>query len=1035
MRRSRERGSRIAFIAILFCALVAQPSCRAKRDLTDRLSTAVATLAERPITARIASFEHRPPPTKTRSVAAPVVSTRLIRARGIAAEVLEEADGTSHVAAMARLVAGDARGAVDVLEALIVKEPPNAVLWSDLSAARYELATSEDDPAIHAAALAAADAALRLQPAMQPALFNRALSLEALALRPAALKAFDRYRALDSTSGWATEALHHSGQLDHSNRAEEWTRAKVMLEQGREIESIVRRFPQQARTAAESDYLSRWGEALLQGDPSAASQWLGVARAVGRALMQQRGERLLSDAVAAIDSAAEPPAIAEAYLVYRRGRLLYRTESGLVVEALPYLKDAEHRFAAVRSPMSLVAAYYYANALFLSHQTEKADSVIQRLLETSPRQYRALHAQLSWLRSTIAANLGQPYASLTAGQEAAEQFRHIGEDENAARMDMATSTTLQMLGRLDEAHRVRRRTFEAASAAGKASLWEVVLNSAGRDEVREQRWDVALSLFSVELENEPVSPSLRFDALLWHAGAKSRLNNEKYPDLGRAAAFAVQISDPAIRADVENELRFVEGVALIDTNPGRATELLSTVIDFRLNARRIAELTKAYAERARAHRSAGQLDEAEKDLHRAIEITEEGGDSIERDDLRDTFFGGKEDVDQQLVELLVARDNLEEAVEVAERALARGLLTRDRHRRSQGGARSIALLTAGVPPDSVVVHYTTLTTKTLISIIEKGRHSEFLIDTSRRDIVTLRDRLTEAVLAGDHSAQVGAGRRLYDLLIRPVLERARMKGETLAIVTDEILAALPFALLVSPSGRYLAEEVVIINAISASTFVEHAREHAFRLQQNSRFAVIADPDLNQTLFPQLQRLPAARNDASVLSRRHTATVLTDREATPSRAIEALDRAVIAHIGAHTVIDRTDAWRSLFAMAPDQSSDGSLYLHQIADHDLRQLRLAMLAGCRTGSSGGGKGSIRSLARAFLAAGSHNVVSTLWDVDDSAISVMTGEFYSGLDRGQTAAAALQSAQLFMKRSDNAAWASPRTWGAVQLHGCNR
>lgn len=1031
MRTGTESGK--GGFVLLLSVLAALPSCKAKRDLEHRLAAAVATLDERPTTARIAAFEYRPPPARTHAAAASKLSRQRTRARGAAEEVLTESDGGSHVAALARLVAGDARGAVDRLESLVVKEPVNAVLWSDLSAARYELATKEDDPALQAAALTAADNALRLNPAMQPALFNRALALDALALKPAALRAFDRYRTVDATSAWSYEVLNRTEDIPRTNVTQEWSRAKAMLEQGRDTESIVHRFPQQTRTAAESDYLSRWAEAFVHGDRATASRWLNVARAVGRSLAQQRGEMLLGDAVVAIESAAQPSRLADAYLLYRHGRLLYSTGKGHVIEALPLLKDAERRFGTAQSPMRLVASYYYANALFDAHRTDEARSLLDALLATTPPRYRALHAQLYWLRSTITANLGQPYASLTAGEEAAERFAQIGENENVARMNMATSTTLQMLGRIDESQRVRRRAFEAASAAGKASLWEVILNGAARDELREQRWDVAASLFAVELETEPVSPYLRCDALLWHAVAQARLKAAAQPDLHDAYTSALKISDPAIRAEIENELRFVEGVSLIQAEPVRATELLSQVISVRLSTLRVAELAAAYAERARAYQSAGRLQEAESDLRTAIGINERGGDSINRDDLRDTFFGETDSVDEQLVELLVAEGRLEEAVVAADRARARSLAERDRRHGYPTPAQRLGSLAADTPANVIIVHYTTLISKTLVCIIEHGRHTEFVIDVARKELQNLRDRLVQATIEDRRLEQEQTGRRLYDLLIRPVLERSRRHG-TLTIVADDVLSGVPFALLLSPAGRFLVEDVPIMNTVSASLFVGHAAEQVTPLGRNIRFAVIADPAFNELLFPRLERLPAARKDAVMLSRDHTAIILAEQDATSSRALDAFQRAEIVHIAAHAVTNRVDAWKSAFILTPDEKSDGMLYLHQIAGRDLTRLRIVMLAGCRTAAAGGGKGSVRSLARAFLAAGSHNVVATLWDVDDSATSALTNEFYRALEKGQDVASALQTAQRFMMHSGNAAWASPKSWGGLQMQGCN-
>jgi CHAT domain-containing protein len=1018
-------------VLLLFAAM--SMSCRRDTDPWERLSGAVASSDQRPVTARIARLPYASARPRVRSATMTATpSAELLGIQSAAEQILSRKDRPDHASAVALLVSGRAAKAVTLLASLAANEPSNAMYWSDLAAARHELATERDSPELQIAALAAANAALRIDPAYAPALFNRALALDALGLTPYAVSALTRYRSIDSTSKWAGEAADRIQNANHVDRASEWSRRSAALERGVDVESIVRDFPQQARTSGESDYLARWAEAHLAGDTATAARWLNVSRAIGDAQLKLRGERLLSDAVAAIDNAADRTRLSKAYLTYRKGRLLYKTDSARVAEGLPFLTKSEREFASAQSPMALVAAYYRANALFDAHQRGTAEEVLDRLNRSVPPHYGALRAQLAWLRSTMAANAGQPYAALTAAVTSANQFRELGESEYAAKMEMAASRTLDRLGRTPEAYRLRRRAFESASAAGKASLWESLLNSSARAEVKAQHWDSAASFFALELESPPISPLLRFDALLWRAVAESRVQGLSAPALAEARAAAEHAPDAAMREDMQTELQFVEAASMTRTDPNRASALLTTVIETRLRNTRVSNLAVAYLERARAHANANRPREQEADLRNAIAFYERQAGEIQRDDLRDAFSGTTGDAYAELTELLVRTGRTLEAFEIAEQARACGLLAFESRRQRMIRSASPETLARSVSRDTVVVHYTTLADDLLIAVIETGRYRAFTVPAKRAEVEDHVRRLTHAVADENTAEQRASGRWLYDRLIAPV--GTILAGGTLVIVPDDALDPIPFAALVSPSGRYLVEDMPIVIAPSARVFLTHAGETAEGVFHR-QLALIADPAIDSTTFPSLGRLPGARRDVYRLAAGHEATVLSDGDATHDRVISALQTASDAHIAAHALVNEDDAWKSLIVLAPDGRSDGALYLHEIVNLDLDRLRLVTLAGCRTSARGPNSGSVSSLARAFLAAGSHNVIGTLWDVDDSFTSELTSEIDGALHEGHRPAEALRVAQLSFLRSADVKKRAARHWAGVQLYGCNR
>lgn len=91
-----------------------------------------------------------------------------------------------------------ARDALAILNR-IPKEARSAVIWNDIATLNYRLG---DFPQ----ALVAVDEALRLDPTMTEAMFNRTLILHKLGRANDAAKALDSYLAVDPDSEWAADA-------------------------------------------------------------------------------------------------------------------------------------------------------------------------------------------------------------------------------------------------------------------------------------------------------------------------------------------------------------------------------------------------------------------------------------------------------------------------------------------------------------------------------------------------------------------------------------------------------------------------------------------------------------------------------------------------------------------------------------------------------------------------------------------------------------------------------------------------------------
>lgn len=165
--------------------------------------------------------------------------------------------------------------------------------------------------------------------------------------------------------------------------------------------------------------------------------------------------------------------------------------------------------------------------------------------------------------------------------------------------------------------------------------------------------------------------------------------------------------------------------------------------------------------------------------------------------------------------------------------------------------------------------------------------------------------------------------------------------------------------------------------------------------------------------------------------RHYTEVDVRVGADPPIATSELGRYDVLHLAAHTWIDDQNPWRSGILLGEEQAGGGDgLRAAEIAT--LRfPARLAVLSGCESGSGRvlSGEG-ILGLSSAFLGAGVPAVVVTLWPVEDRATERLMTRFYDSLHSGETAAAALRSAQLALRNDPRTS--APFFWAGFVLVG---
>jgi CHAT domain-containing protein len=272
---------------------------------------------------------------------------------------------------------------------------------------------------------------------------------------------------------------------------------------------------------------------------------------------------------------------------------------------------------------------------------------------------------------------------------------------------------------------------------------------------------------------------------------------------------------------------------------------------------------------------------------------------------------------------------------------------------------------------------------------------------------------------------------LSDSLLKPLQEENLLAGvHHLYFVPHGILNYLPFALL--PFNSAVNEDVVIdqysLNYLpAAGTLVDKKRR-------------VRTPMSLLALAPAKTRLRFAIDEARSITDLYQphSRLLTGSVATESAFKEQAGNYAMLHLSTHGYFNIKNPLLSGLELEPDSNNDGRLEVHEIIGLHL-DAELVTLSACETGMGSGYFNEIPagdefvSLTRAFLLAGSHSVLATLWEVDDrSTVELMKG-FYKGLDQpGRSNDQAVALARVQRKLKNSTQYKHPFYWAPFVLVG---
>jgi CHAT domain-containing protein len=978
-----------AIAATILLLVVAVPALRnaiAPRDAGISRLVALAPESERLVEPRLTGGFAWAEYAGTERAGGESTNTARMKLTGAAGELAENADrekdaDSQHAAGVAMVLVQAPDDAIRRLEAAAA-QTNDAKIHSDLAAARYAAAAQLGRASLYPQALAAADAALRIDPKLPEALFNRALILERIGLTEEAGRAWQRYLAVDASSPWAVEARARLRELPPPAGSSQFERERPLLEAAaaRGDAEAVRRHVDahrdRARAWAEGEYLGRWGDALQRGDAADADRWLTVARAIGTALLSLSGESLVAGAVGCIDRAAEADRtiIAAAHTAYRRGRIAYSKRE--LDSAQRELTRAAELFASARDPMALSARYYAAGVRLARSETAIARVELQRVRADADAHptFLNLGAHIRWELGRVLMVDDDWNGAVDVLREGAAMFRRSGDRTSEAFVESLLARALTGIGHADEAWQARMRAFGALSAEGERGLLATSVDAAMHAELASGRKDAALALSGLELAvaRAAAQPEALIDALLTHSMLQSMSGNasEGLQSARQAEQTAQSLREPALRERRLADAAAAAGAALTESDPAAATESLTrAIVYYQKNGITVA-LPEPLLLRARGAARRGDIAAALRDLEEGITV-------VERHRTGATGRPGVLDAEHALftdaIRLSLDRGNTAAAFAFAERSRRAAITLADLQQRLAGSGAAVVEIVS-LPAEIVV----------------------FAV-TEHQAAVARRAQTAHALgtLADESLTESGttAAAALYDALIRPI-ERTLGDARELIIVPDPSLRAVPFAALYDrTSQRHLVERFPVSIAGGASSL-----QRADGSSDTPSVAAMA-------LGGGARGLPEAEREIGEVAAGYgRKSIVTASAATVDALWNAAAGADVLHIAGHT--ERQPGGGEQALMLGD---GGRVSWRMVLASPGVRSRTVVLGACETLRPPASSATqALSLGEAFAVAGAREVVGTLAPIGDRDARLLFRALHHRLARGARAADALREVQ---------------------------
>ncbi|HET7107510.1 MAG TPA: CHAT domain-containing protein [Candidatus Acidoferrum sp.] len=464
----------------------------------------------------------------------------------------------------------------------------------------------------------------------------------------------------------------------------------------------------------------------------------------------------------------------------------------------------------------------------------------------------------------------------------------------------------------------------------------------------------------------------------------------------------------------------------------RAEELFGQIV--RDQTASPASRWEAEARLASVYAQEEQPAKAEREYKRAIATIQTARQSIEEDELRLTFLSSAIDFYDDYIDFLMRQGETEVALGVADRTHSQTLTESlaSAQKTPSAVSREPAPRQLAQQLHASLLLYWVGQKHSYLWVATPARLSTFMLpQKSQIDPVVKKYRQAilggEDVLTGNHSG----GEQLYAMLLGPTRNLVPRNSRVI-LLPAESLSGVNFETLIVPEPRpHFWIEDVTMSTASSLAILSTVNQGELRREKN--LLLVGNPEPANGDFPRLQQAPAEMQKISGHFPQTKREVLEGSNATPAAYVGSNpDRFAYVHFVAHGTASHTQPLESAVILSR-QGDSYKLYAREIVKHQLKA-ELVTISACNgVGTRAYAGEGLVGLSWAFLRAGAHHVIASLWEVSDSSSTPqLMDELYKGLERGEDPATALRNAKLLMIKSNaHTVFAKPFYWAPFQLY----
>jgi len=446
-------------------------------------------------------------------------------------------------------------------------------------------------------------------------------------------------------------------------------------------------------------------------------------------------------------------------------------------------------------------------------------------------------------------------------------------------------------------------------------------------------------------------------------------------------------------------------------------------------------LWESHAALAEIYARTKRFREADDEFARAIKVIDDNASSIGTADYSLTFFSSQIRFYHAYIRSLIARNEYQRALDIADSTRARLLLQRiGLKRKPQITAKLDYQAIARRFKSTLLFYLVTPEQSYLWVITPEGVQPPIPLAPAGeiRQLVDQYRAFIEQRLGDPLATPSEAGRRLFNLLVAPAAPFIAPNSNVI-LLPDDALNWLNFETLPvygnSPEQRphYWIEDVRTEIAPSLRVL---GIDKPPAPQRPDSLLIIGDPVSPNREFPALEH--AAKEIETIQSHFPVSqrSKFTGRDARPAVYRSAgPERFSLVHFSAHAVANKESPLDSAIILSPE-GREFKLYARNVISRPLTA-DLVTISACRSAGARSYQGEgLVGFAWAFLQAGARHVIAGLWDVTDSSTPVIMDVLYSELAAGTSPADALRAAKLQMIRSKQG-YRKPYYWGPFQIY----